>query len=142
KRLSDTEIQHAHLAAAIDPDILWLDVTVHDPVKILAADCDLQTVRVLQRTRDRNRHLGGEPDGQRSAAHQLGKALSIDVFHGDASELVEDLVLSDLTAGGRDHSGFPANERSLSGELRSPGQARRPTQQWIICAPSAWAAAP
>ena len=65
ERLGDAEIEHAHLAAGVDADVLGLDVAVHDAVEFLAVDGDFEIVRVVQRAGHGDGDIGGGIGRQR-----------------------------------------------------------------------------
>src|SRR5262245_2107903 len=72
----------------VDPDVLRLDIAMHDAVEILATDRHLELVRVLERPGDRDRGIGRELRNYRTAAQPLGEVLPVDVLHCDVEEAV------------------------------------------------------
>ena len=79
-RARDAEVHHERSAGgALDHDVVGLDVTVHDATSVC----------VCEGVRDILQHAHGVTRAERPGAlHPIGKALSLDISHGEGEQIV------------------------------------------------------
>ena len=112
ERLGDSEVQHPHVSARIDPDVLRLDIAVNDSVKLLAFDLYRELVRVLQGLGHARGHFGRELGSKASTPCEFRKVLAVDILHRDIEETIDVAAVVDADHPGVDRRQFGLQLRS------------------------------
>jgi hypothetical protein len=88
--LGQAEVEHlgkvADAAVGAEEDVLWLEIAMHDPLR----------VRLLQRAADLDEHGDRPLDRDRAlAAHRLVEVLALEVLHHDVERAVFELAVQE-----------------------------------------------